>query len=125
MTCSWLIRGLSDFSREFYEFTMPAIDMFEDGNELIVKIDFPGYEKKNIKISIDEDILHIRAISEPDEKSRTGSIYYKHRPLQIDKCIVLPTPTQDGEKVVGAAVYVDGVITVRIPIVEPNNIQIL
>ena len=33
------IKGLSDFSREFYEFTIPAIDMFEgdDTNELIVK----------------------------------------------------------------------------------------
>ena len=57
------IQGANDFSREFYEFTMPAIDMFEgdDTNELIVKIDLPGYAKKDIKLSIDEDILRIRA----------------------------------------------------------------
>jgi HSP20 family molecular chaperone IbpA len=71
MTYSWVSKGLSDFSREFYEFTMPAIDMFEgdDINELIVKIDLPGYSKKDT--------------------------------------------------------YVDGVITVRIPTVQPKNIQIL
>lgn len=96
----------------------------ENGNELIVKIDLPGYEKKDINLSIDEDILH-RAKREQDDKSRTGSIYYKHRPLEIDKTIRLPISTEDGKKVVGAAVYVDGVITVRIPIVVPNNIQIL
>jgi HSP20 family protein len=63
MTCSWLFKGLSDFSREFYEFTMPAMDIYEseDGNELIVKIDLPGYAKKDIRLSIDEDILRIRA----------------------------------------------------------------
>ena len=52
MTCSWLTKGLNDFSREFYEFTTPAIDMFEneEGSELIVKIDLPGYEKKGYQL---------------------------------------------------------------------------
>lgn len=106
---------------------MPAIDIFEDddGNELIVKIDLPGYAKKDIKLSIDEDILRIRANREPDEELRRGAIYYEHRPRQIDRKIMLPISPQDGEKVVGAATYVDGVITVRIPTLQPNNIQIL
>jgi HSP20 family molecular chaperone IbpA len=48
-------QGPSDFSREFYEFSMPAMDMCEDDdtNELIVKIDLPGYAKKDIRLSID------------------------------------------------------------------------
>jgi HSP20 family molecular chaperone IbpA len=48
MTCSWVSRGLSDFSKEFYEYTLPAMDIFEneDGNEFIVKIDLPGFAKK-------------------------------------------------------------------------------
>jgi HSP20 family protein len=125
MACSWITRELGNFSREFYEYIMPAIDIFEDENELMVKIDLPGYAKKDINLSIEEDILRIRAKKEPDEETRTGSIYYKQRPRQIDKRIVLPISTQDGKKVVGAAVYVDGVVTVRIPIAEPNNIQIL
>jgi HSP20 family protein len=127
MTCSWLSKGLSDFSREFYEFTMPAMDIYEseDGNELIVKIDLPGFAKKDIVLSIDEDILRIRAKREPEEEFRSGSIYYEQRPRQIDKKIILPISPQDGQKVVGAAVYIDGVITVRIPTVQPKNIQIL
>ena len=127
MTCSWVSKGLSDFSREFYEFTMPAVDMFEgdDTNELIVKIDLPGYAKKDISLSIDEDILRIRANREPDEETRMGSIYYKHRPRQIDKRIFYQFLRTDSEKIVGAATYVDGVVTVRIPIVGPNNIPIL
>jgi HSP20 family protein len=125
MACSWLTRELGNFSREFYEYVTPAIDIFEDENELVVKIDLPGYAKKDINLSIEEDILRIRAKKEPDEETRIGSIYYKQRPRQIDKSIVLPISTQDGTKVVGAAAYVDGVVTVRIPIAAPNNIPIL
>jgi HSP20 family protein len=123
MTFSWLSREISNLSREFYELTMPAIDMFEDGNDLVVKIDLAGFTKKDINLSIREDVLHIRAKRETDEKTHTGSVYYKHRPRQIDKRIILPISTQDGEKVVGAATYVDGVVTVRIPAAETISIQ--
>lgn len=125
MACSWLTRELGNFSREFFEYITPAMDIFEDENELVVKIDLPGYAKKDINLSIEEDILRIRAKKEPDEGTRIESIYCKQRPRQIDKSIVLPISTQDGTKVVGAAVYVDGVVTVRIPIAGPNNIPIL
>ena len=127
MTCSWLSKGLDDFSREFYEFTMPAMDIFEneDGNELIVIIDLPGFAKKDIHLSIDEDILSIRAKRASEEELRTGSVYYKHRPRQIDKKTILPISPRESEKVVGTAAYVDGVITVRIPTGESNNIQIV
>jgi HSP20 family molecular chaperone IbpA len=76
-------------------------------------------------LSIDEDVLRIRAKREPEEELRSGSIYFKQRPRQIDKKIILPISLQDGQKVAGAAVYIDGVITIRIPTVQPKNIQIL
>jgi HSP20 family protein len=125
MAISWLSRELGNFSREFFELTMPAIDMFEDEKHLVVKIDLAGFAKKDINLSIKEDILHIRAKREPEERTHIRSVYYKHRPHQIDKRIILPISTQDGEKVVGAATYVDGVVTVRIPTAERNTIPIL
>ena len=125
MAISWLSRELGNFSREFFELTMPAIDMFEDEKDLVVKIDLAGFAKKDINLSIKEDILHIRAKRESDERTHTGSVYYKHRPHRIDKRIILPISAQDGEKVVGAATYVDGVVTVRIPTAETSTIPIL
>jgi HSP20 family protein len=120
-----LSRELGNFSREFYEFAMSAIDMFEDGNDLVVKIDLAGFAKRDINLSIEEDILRIRAKRKPEEKTHTGSVYDKHRPHQIDKRIILPISVQDGKKVAGAAAYVDGVVTVRIPTTEANSIPIL
>ncbi|HEU4824376.1 MAG TPA: Hsp20/alpha crystallin family protein, partial [Nitrososphaeraceae archaeon] len=51
--------------------------MLEDENDLVVKIDLAGFAKKDINLSIKEDILHIRAKREPDERTHTGSVYYK------------------------------------------------
>jgi HSP20 family protein len=111
-----LSREIGKRSREFYEFVMPAIDMYEDENGLIVKIDLPGFKKDEIKISIEEDILSIRAKRIEPEDERLGTILYKQRPVQIDKRVSLPISIKEGEKVTGTAIYLDGVVTLRIPI---------
>jgi HSP20 family protein len=43
-----LAKELDCRSREFYEFVMPAIDIIEEGNDLVVTIDLPGFAKKDI-----------------------------------------------------------------------------
>jgi HSP20 family protein len=117
-----LSREIGRRSREFYEFVMPATDMYEDENGLIVKIDLPGFKRDEIKISIEEDILLIRAKrTEPQDES-LGTILYKQRPIQIDKRISLPI--KEGEKVTGTATYLDGVVTVKIPTSRANIIPL-
>lgn len=119
-----LSREIGKRSREFYEFVMPAIDMYEDENGLIVKIDLPGFKRDEIKISIEEDILSIRAKRMEQEEERLGTVLYKQRPIQIDKRISLPISTKEGEKVTGTAIYSDGVVTLRIPISRVGIIPI-
>jgi HSP20 family protein len=119
-----LSREIGKRSREFYEFVMPAIDMYEDENGLIVKIDLPGFKRDEIKISIEEDILSIRAKRMEPEEERLGTVLYKQRPIQIDKRISLPISTKEGEKVTGTATYSDGVVTLRIPISRVGVIPI-
>ena len=115
-------KEIDNISREFYEFVMPAIDMVEDGNDLVVIIDMPGFPKKDINLRSVENILSIKAKREPLEHH--GTTYYKHRPIQIDKRIVLPISTKDGEKVTGTAKYAEGIITLRIPIPKLSSIPI-
>ena len=117
-----IMKELGNRSREFYEFAMPAIDMVEDGNDLIVIIDLPGFAKKDIKLRIIENILSISASREPEEN--LGTIYYRHRPTRLDKKIVLPISINDDNRVVGTAKYADGIVTLRIPIQKSNNIPI-
>lgn len=115
-----VMRELGNRSKEFYEFIMPAIDIVEDGNDLLIIIDLPGFAKKDIKLRIVGDILSINAKREPEEN--LGTVYYRQRPSMIEKKVTLPISVSDDEKVVGTANYVDGVVTLRVPIPISGNI---
>ena len=117
-------REIGRRSREFYEFVMPAIDMYEDENGLIVKIDLPGFKRDEIRISIEEDVLSIRAKRMEPQDERLGTVLYKQRPVQIDKKISLPISIKEGEKVTGMATYLDGVVTLKIPSSRANIIPV-
>src|SRR5688572_29819369 len=94
-----LAKELDNKSREFYEFVMPAIDMAEDGNELLVAIDCPGFAEKDISLRITGNVLSINAKREQEES--LGTVYYRHRPLRIDKKVILPISVKEDEKIVG------------------------
>ncbi len=118
-----VMRELGNRSKEFYEFIMPAIDIVEDGNDLLIIIDLPGFAKKDIKLRIVGDILSINAKREPEEN--IGTVYYRQRPSVIEKKVTLPISVSDDEKVVGTANYVDGVVTLRVPIPMSGNIPVI
>ena len=56
-----VIKEIENKSREFYEFILPPIDMFLDENNLKIVIDIPGFSKKDIELTINDDILSIKA----------------------------------------------------------------
>jgi HSP20 family molecular chaperone IbpA len=119
-----ITKELGEISRRFYELVNPAIDMSEEDNDLVVRVDLPGFTKNNINLRIIEgDILSIQAKREPEEE-HIGVTYYKNRPIRVDKKTVLPISVKDSEKVIGTAKYADGVLTLRIPIPESTRIEI-
>jgi HSP20 family molecular chaperone IbpA len=116
-------REIDKWSKEFYEFVSPAIDMYEKENNLIVEIDLPGFGKADIHLRIiDGNILSISAKKKLEE--RTGEVYCAHRPTQINKRIILPISTKEGEKVTGTAKYSDGVVALTIPIPQISVVPI-
>ena len=52
---------------------MPAIDIIEEGNDLVVTIDLPGFAKKGILIRIIVNVLYITAKREQTET--LGTVY--------------------------------------------------
>ena len=125
MCMVWEItRELGEISRRFYELVNPAIDISEEDNDLVVRVDLPGFTKNNINLRIIKgDILSIQAKREPEEE-HVGVAYYKNRPIRVDKKVALPISVKDSEKVVGTAKYADGILTVRIPIPKSTRIEI-
>jgi len=109
-----VIKEIGNKSREFYEFVLPPVDMIEENDNLIIKIDIPGFSKKNIKLSIHGNVLSINA--KKDEENISGTVIWKQRPNIIDKKIKLPMRIKEGEEEVNSAKYAEGVLTITIPI---------
>ena len=111
------LREIGNKSREFYEFVLPPIDMQIDDNNLTVTIDMPGFDKKDIKLKIQGNVLSVNAKKNNTEQL-SGTIIWKQRPNIIDKKIRLPIRIKEGEENVKTAKYADGVLTIQIPVAD-------
>jgi len=109
-----MMREIGNKSREFYEFVLPPVDMEIDDKTLKIVIDMPGFDKKNINLSISGNILSINAEKKVSEKN--DNVICNQRPNVIDKKIKLPVYIKAGEEKVNSAKYSQGVLTVLIPI---------
>lgn len=116
------IREIGNRSREFYEFVMPPVDVYESGPDLVIAIDLPGFQKKDIHLSISKDVLSIRAKRVLEDDVIT--VHYRQRPMRIEKRIPLPISLTDQENVNSKAIYLNGVITLKIPLPQTSNIPI-
>lgn len=117
-----VIREMGNRSKEFYEFVMPPVDIYEEGSDLIIVIDLAGFQKKDIHLSLSKDILSVKArrVLEGD----TITVHYRQRPVRIDKKIILPMSFTDQENINSKASYLNGVVTLKIPLPQTSNIPI-
>ena len=111
-------KEIDDKSREFFEFVLPPIDLHEENNNLIVTVDIPGFDKNDIKLSMNGNVLSINAEKKDNKNGRT---IMKQRPRVIDKKMRLPITVEEGEEKVNSAKYVDGVLTIEIPITKKGK----
>ena len=119
-----VIKEIGNKSREFYEFVLPPIDMYLTDDNLKVVIDIPGFSKKDIELTLCGDILSIKAEKEI-EKKESNSLISNQRPNVIDKKVRLPIDIKQGEEKIESAKYVDGILTLIIPVTKKGkNISI-
>ena len=111
-------KDIDDKSREFFEFVLPPIDLYEENDTLVVIVDMPGFNKSDIKVSMNCNILSINA---EKKDNKNGRIIMKQRPRVIDKKMRLPITVEEGEEKVNSAKYVDGVLTIEIPIIKKGK----
>ena len=111
-------KEIDDKSREFFEFVLPPIDLHEENDNLIVTVDIPGFDKSDIMVSMNGNVLSINAEKKDNKK---GRIIMKQRPRVIDKKMRLPITVKEGEEKVNSAKYADGVLTIEIPITKKGK----
>jgi len=111
-------KEVDDKSREFFEFVLPPIDLHEENDNLIVTVDIPGFDKSDIKVTMNSNVLSINAEKKDVANGRT---IMKQRPRVIDKKMRLPITVKEGEEKVNSAKYTDGVLTIEIPITKKGK----
>lgn len=116
-----VMKEIGNKSREFYEFILPPVDMVIQDDNLQVTIDMPGFDKKDIKVKIQGNILSINAKRETVED---GTIIWLQRPNTIDKKIRLPIHVKEDEDLSATAKYRDGVLSLSIPTKTGTTIAI-
>jgi HSP20 family protein len=100
------------------------IDMYEEGDKLVVKTQIPGFQEKDIEVAVDDNILTIRGEVESEKKEEKERKYYL-REIQrasFQRSIQLPVGVSlDSAK----AEYRDGVVSVSFSKSEVQSKRIL
>jgi HSP20 family protein len=111
-----LIEEVEEMARSAFDTSLtPKIDMFEEENELVIKAELPGIRKKDLDISLDGDVLTIKAEKkEEKEAGEKGTTHYtrERRFGQYIRYMTLPARV-DAEKV--SATLKKGLLEMRLP----------
>lgn len=95
------------------ETVWPAVDMFEKAEEIVVKAEVPGIDKKNIKISVSENMLTIKGEMKKEEEVKEEDYYYSERSYgSFSRSLRLPAKVLEGKI---SAEFKDGIIEVHLP----------
>ena len=121
---------VDDFFRSFgnlYSMTdrQVPLEMYEEGNELVVKLDAPGVDPKDVEIRVFPDRLGIRAqaaseTSTEDSASRTYHCTKRRRSFEYT--LALPVEV-DTEQVQSS--FENGVISLRVAKREKNGARVI
>ena len=132
----WVDRPVSDLFDRFFEdfgwptrFTeerawSPPLDISETENELILRLEVPGMDKKDININVSKDILTVTG-EKKTEKEEDETYHCTERCYgSFSRSICRPSDV-DTDKV--DATFKDGVLTITLPRSEaakPRHIEI-
>src|SRR5512135_793307 len=67
---TWPVFGAAGF-----EDITPAVDLYEDGKDLVMKTDLPGVSKEDIHIDLRERTLTISGEKKMEETTEKGGLY--------------------------------------------------
>lgn len=96
-----------------------AVDVFEEGESVMAKMNLPGIDPEKIEISTEGDMLHISGEREEEKEEKNKEYYSKEiRRGSFSRTVELPHVV-DASKT--KATYQDGVLTVTMPALKEEK----
>lgn len=105
---------------EFDEFGgLLAMDIADHGDEFVVTVDIPGYEREEVDVDVTDHTLRIHAEHEAEsEAEEENYLRRERRHRAVDRSTRLPDAV-DADGV--TATLQNGILTVRLPKAEPTR----
>jgi HSP20 family protein len=94
----------------------PAIDLFEDKDNVFVKAEVPGMKKEDIEVTLHDGVLSISGERKSEQKFENAETYRSERFVgRFQRAVTLPSQVK-AESV--TAHYQDGILTITLPKAE-------
>lgn len=91
----------------------PQVELFERGNDLVVRADLPGVKKEDLNIEVQDDVLMISGERQSEQEENRGGFYRSERSYgNFYRSIPLPHEVRADQ--VNAS-FRDGVLEVTLP----------
>jgi HSP20 family protein len=103
----------------------PALDVYEDADNVTVQVELAGMKKDDFDISLQDDILTVSGERKSETEKREGESFRSERIFgSFSRSVTLPAPVKSDAV---TASYQDGILTVTLPKAEeakPRKIQV-
>jgi HSP20 family protein len=92
---------------------LPALDIVEQEQELVIQAAVPGYKPEQIDVSVQGDVLTLSASMNDERERKEENFYLRERQTgSFRRSVRLPAPVNSDE---ATAEYDNGVLTLRLP----------
>ncbi|MGH3029904.1 MAG: Hsp20/alpha crystallin family protein [Gaiellaceae bacterium] len=104
---------------------LPAVDVWETDEELVLSFDLPGIPEDQIAVELDDNVLTVSGQRERTSEHSTERFYrFERRSGTFSRSVTLPAGVNEEDI---KADYTNGVLEIRVPKPEeqkPRRIQI-
>ena len=95
---------------------LPPVDIFEKGDDLVIRAEVPGVDKNDIDVRVENGVLQIRGERRCETETNDKTAYRLERTFgRFSRSFTLPT-TVDSTRI--SAKYRDGVLELALPKAE-------
>ncbi len=115
-------RAMPQVTRDENRYQVPPVDIYEQGDDLVVVADLPGVDRDGLKVRVDEDLLtiegHVSKGSASDQVLREYELVDYYRQFRLSEEI-------DPERI--SAELKHGVLTLVLPkaeVAKPRQIEV-
>jgi len=94
----------------------PAIEVYEEKDNVVVKAEVPGMKKEEIDVNITDDLLTIKGEKKKEEEVKEKDYYFSERSYgSFERSVEIPRAVHADK---ARATFKDGILEIRLPKTE-------